>query len=248
MSTVIDTSRTVGDLVTEREARGDVLESLGIDFCCGGRRTLKQACHEAHVPVCRVLGQLAAADTVAENAPPAVNWSRASMSDLIDNIVSTHHVFLRRELPALYARLDKVCLVHGDGHPELLEIRALFRQLRRELEDHMAKEEIDVFPACKAVELRPAAARKEALAAAIGELETEHARVGEAIHTIRRLSAGYAVPADGCRTYKLVMEGLARLEQNTHHHVHKENNILLVKARRKLETAREGSQKPEARS
>ncbi|MBI2922400.1 MAG: iron-sulfur cluster repair di-iron protein [Planctomycetes bacterium] len=233
MNTLIDTSRTVGDLVTEREARGDVLESLGIDFCCGGRRTLKQACREAHLPVCRVLDKLAAADIAAADAP-AVNWSRASMSDLVDNIVSTHHVFLRRELPALYARIDKVCLVHGDAHPELLEIRALFRQLRRELEDHMAKEEIDVFPACKAIELRPAAARKEGLAAAIAELETEHARVGEAIHKIRHLSSGYAVPADGCRTYKLVMEGLARLEQNTHQHVHKENNILLPKARRKL--------------
>lgn len=231
MNTLIDTSRTVGDLVTEREARADIFESLGIDFCCGGRRTLKQACREASVPVCRVLDKLAAADTAAIDAP-AVNWSRASMSDLIDNIVSTHHVFLRRELPALYARLDKVCLVHGDGHPELLEIRALFRQLRRELEDHMAKEEIDVFPACKAIELRPGAARKEGLADAIGQLETEHARVGETIHAIRRLSASYAVPKDGCRTYRLVMEGLARLEQNTHHHVHKENNILLVKARK----------------
>ncbi len=226
----VDPSRPLGDLVTERESRGEVLEHFGLDFCCGGKKTLRAACAELKIRVEDVVQALDASDRTAP-AEGARDWTKATLRDLTDHIVGTHHVFLRQALPELEFKVRKIADVHGEHHPELLQVRDTFLTLRKEIEAHMEKEEDVVFPAVKAAE-----AKKKAgdVKAAMKELEDEHEIVGDALHRIRALTKSYAVPPDACPTYRAALKGLSALEMDTHHHVHKENNILLPRARRLL--------------
>lgn len=226
----LDPTRSLGDLVAERESRGFVLERFGLDFCCGGAKSLRSACDEARLCVDDVVAALQASDR-APLAEGTRDWTRATLRDLADHIVGTHHVYLRQALPELEVAVQKLATVHGAHHPELLEVRDTFLMLRKEIEAHMEKEEDVVFPAVKAAEAK----RKVSdVRAAMDELEDEHAVVGDALHRIRALTSSYAVPSDACPTYRATLKDLEKLEIDTHHHVHKENNILLPRARRLL--------------
>jgi len=225
----IDPKKSLGDLVTERESRGEIFEHFGLDFCCGGKKSLEASCSELKLKLDDVLKALAA-DDAKQPQEGTRDWTKVTLRDLIDHIVGTHHVYLRNDLGPLQAKVEKIAQVHGDRHPELRKVRDIYTALRKELESHMEKEEDVVFPHVKALEAK----KKDGagLEAPMHELENEHEKVGEALHEIRRLTNSYEVPADGCPTYRATMKGLAALEMDTHHHVHKENNILLPKARR----------------
>lgn len=226
----VSSAKSLGDLVTERESRGEILEHFGLDFCCGGKKSLEVACAELNLRVDDVVRALEEADqrTPVEGSR---DWTKATLRDLADHIVGTHHVYLRSALPELEVKVRKVAEVHGAHHPELLQVRDTFLMLKREIEAHMEKEEDVVFPAVKAAEAKRKAGD---VAAAMKELEDEHVVVGDALHKIRALTNSYAVPDDACPTYRSALKGLSALEMDTHHHVHKENNILLPRARRLL--------------
>src|SRR5262245_28232859 len=131
------TTPTVGELVAERPARSRVFEVLGIDYCCGGKLTLAEACARRGLEEKVVRARLAADDT----ASPAceTDWRQVSLSELCAHIVATHHAFLRRELPRLRDLLAKLARVHGDRHPELIALLAVFEPFAAELDQHMAK-------------------------------------------------------------------------------------------------------------
>lgn len=226
MPAAIDASRSLADLVTDREGRGDVFEKYGLDFCCSGRKSLRDACRESRIPLVDVLRALERQDATPPPATAVVDWRKAPLRDLIDHIVGTHHVYLRHALPSLQMKLDRIAQVHGERHPELWEVRELFARLKMDLESHLQKEEGTVFPAIRLVEAGHPLPEPDLV-----ELEDEHRRVGEALHRIRRLTGIYNVPSDSCPNYRGAMMGLATLEADTHQHVHKENNILLPRAR-----------------
>src|SRR5262245_50330857 len=138
-------SRLVGDLVAERPTRARVFEQLGIDYCCGGRRPLGDACRERGLDVESVVALLDD-DTNTFDEP---DWRRAPLSELCDHIVAVHHDYLRRELPRLAELLAKCERAHGEDRPELVEARETFEHLRAELEHHLADEERRLFPACR---------------------------------------------------------------------------------------------------
>ncbi len=226
MNATIDVTRSLGELVTERESRGDILEKFGLDFCCGGKQSLRDACKDSKVPLADVVRALEREDATPPPATAVIDWRKAPLRDLLDHIVGTHHVYLRHALPALQTKVDKIAQVHGENHPELWQVRELFAGLKMELESHLKKEEDVVFPAIRRLE-----AGVPLPESAMGELEEEHQKVGDTLHKLRRLTGTYHVPADACPTYRAAMTGLAALEADTHHHVHKENNILLPRAR-----------------
>lgn len=221
---------TVGQLVVERPSRARVFERLGIDYCCGGKLPLREACQRKHLDYDAVLTELE-----QEQAAPsesARNWAAASLTELCDHIEQTHHAYLKEELPRLEFLTKKVAARHGDNRPALLEIQELFAALKVEMEDHMMKEERIFFPYCRtldaAVELPPT--RCGGAASPIEVLTREHEDAGDALVQFRALTGNYTCPQDACNTFRAMYDGLQHLERDMHEHVHKENNILFPRA------------------
>jgi regulator of cell morphogenesis and NO signaling len=218
----------VSDLVVEEPARARVFERFGIDYCCGGRTPLASACAERGLDVEEVIAAL-------EDPGPAgaddVDWSAVPVADLCAHIVDHHHAYLRAELPALRLLVEKVARAHGDGHPELAEVQATFQAVAGELEQHMAKEEQILFPACTALERGHAAGFSfGSLESPIAVMEHEHDEVAEGLSRLRELTGGYVHPHGACTSYRAMLDRLAALEADTHRHVHEENNILFPRA------------------
>jgi regulator of cell morphogenesis and NO signaling len=225
----ISVDTTVGELVTERPGRARVFERFGINYCCGGGRSLAAACAGVGLDPEAMRRELESIGYGGEAGP---DWSQASISELVDHIVETHHGYLRAELPRLSFLVEKVAGAHGGRHPELLELREAFGGLRAELESHTAKEEQVLFPACK--ELEGADGRPDfrfgSVRNPIGAMIREHVDAGDGLRRVRRLARDYVVPEDACNTYRAMLDGLAELERDTHYHVYKENSLLFPKA------------------
>jgi len=217
---------TLGELVTSRPGAARVLERLGLDYCCGGGRTLADACAERGVSSAHVI------DTVAAEAPEAPEpWAEMGPAALVDHLEATHHRYLHAELPRLTQLADKVASVHGERHPELLDVATVYGELRADLEPHLMKEERALFPMVR--ELATADPGHPAPTFGCGSLRnpisvllTEHDTAGALLEQLHDITSGHATPDDGCASYRALYDGLAELEADTHLHVHKENNLL----------------------
>src|SRR6516165_8578528 len=128
-----ETMKTVAQIAVEHPAAAREFEKLGIDYCCGGSRTLEEACTTARVSVDEVLKRLEGLST----APTEQNFAELSLSDLIEHINSTHHVFVREECPRIQQLAAKVVAKHGETHPELGEVQSIFGALAAELLLHL---------------------------------------------------------------------------------------------------------------
>jgi regulator of cell morphogenesis and NO signaling len=224
---LIDVSTTLADVVNGWPELAAELERRGLDYCCGGARTIEDACSSAGLdPASTVVELGAAAERVERTGAP--DWTTMPAEELIDHLVETHHAYLWAELPRVTALLDKIVTVHGERHPELTDVAACFGRIRADLEPHMLKEEQVLFPM-----VRELAASDEVPAFDCGSLQNpisvmlrEHDVVGEMLAELRELTGGYTVPADGCASYQACFAALAGFEADTHLHVHKENNLL----------------------
>ena len=232
----IQLDQTVGNLVSERPARARIFEALGIDYCCGGKIPLKEACNHLGLNPDTVLKALAEVDTSPEAGP---DCNAMSLTELVDHIVDTHHAYLNNELPRLTGLIEKVVAAHGEKDARLAALAGVFHDLQAELEMHMNKEEQVLFPAVR--ELEGASTLPVfhcgSLSNPIGVMEMEHDNAGKALAEIRRLSDDYATPEWACNTYRALMDGLSTIEKDLHLHIHKENNILfprVIEAERRL--------------
>ena len=214
---------TLAELINQHPSLARNLEKLGLDYCCGGRLSLAQAATDKGLDPAAVVTELSLV-AVPENVP----WLNLGARDLVDHVERTHHEFLWQEMPRVSALLNKIVEVHGGRHPELATIRATYEQLRAELEPHMRKEELMLFPAIRALagEEAPPTFPFGSVKNPISKLLSEHDQAGELLEQLREQTNGYQAPADGCATYQATFAGLAGLEADTHLHVHKENNLL----------------------
>ena len=222
MSTLHDIA--LSDLVATNSAAARVLDRYGLDYCCHGRRTLRDACESAALAVDDVVAEL------SESEPGTPAWMDLSLADLADHIVATHHAYLHTELPLLDALAAKVASVHGGRHPELNEVRRLVAEIRADLEPHLLKEERILFPAIGALTGGQRDFPFGTIANPVRMMLVEHDRTGELLSELRETSGGFAVPDDGCASYRSLYERLAALEHDTHVHVHKENHVLFPAA------------------
>ncbi len=214
-------------MVAEDYARAAVFKRLGIDFCCGGSRTVGAACEQAGVQVENLEEALAGADRKARDWPDPRGWDAAFLANYI---VEVHHRYVRETLPVLVQFAHKVARVHGDRQPELHRIRDLVEELAVEMDLHMADEEQNVFPRIAAL----VASQKDGNSASGGELhdpiaalEHDHDHAGDLMRQLRELSDGYAPPVMACATYRATYAKLSELEDDLHRHVHLENDVLL---------------------
>ncbi len=226
----IDTTATVAQLVIERPSRARVFEQIGIDYCCGGKKSLQQACEEKQLQVDEVVRALLDAEQTADHEER--DWSQATLTELCEHIVATHHEYLRRELPRLSELTRKVADAHRDRHPEWDEVREVYENLRFELHLHMQKEEHVLFPAIMQMEQANAPLRFHfgTVANPIRMMEHEHDTAAQALDDLRRLTNNYTPAEDACPTTRAMLEALETLEKDLHLHIHKENNILHPRA------------------
>jgi len=225
---------TVRSVVAGDSRTAAVFERHGIDYCCGGDRTIDQACREAGVSAEAVLADLAALpDTDAAPPPRFAAWDPGF---LVDYIVANHHAYVRGALPTILAHTRKIAEKHGARHPELAEIARTFEDVAGELTQHMMKEEHILFPYVKTLAAQAAAGCPPSpspfgtVANPIHMMEREHESAGGAMRRIRELTHGYQLPDDACETYQVTFAELQEFERDLHQHVHLENNLLFPKA------------------
>jgi regulator of cell morphogenesis and NO signaling len=223
MTSTIGPSTTLGDLVTSHPDLASELERRSLDYCCGGARTLADACAIEGLDPATVVEELAAVAT-AEPAP----WAGLGAGGLVDHLERTHHAYLHGELPRIAALSAKVRGVHGANHAELAEVDDLFGRLRDELDPHLAKEERVLFPLIRALasEAEAPASHCGSLRGPISQMLREHDQAGALLERLREAAGGYVVPADGCASYRALYRALEQLESDTHLHLHIENNRL----------------------
>jgi len=226
--TAIEPSSTLADLVVARPARARLFEQLQLDYCCGGARTLADACTQRGLDPQTVATLIAALDTEPGDRDDVHDVTRASIGELCDHIVSAHHDTLRRDLPLIADLIATVVRVHGIQRPELRDLQRVFAGMQSSLEAHLSLEEDTLFPACRATEAGEIRGVDEAL---LAEHEADHTEVGEALVALRELSGGYGAKRALCGTHRALLESLHELELDLHQHVHEENNILFPRVR-----------------
>ncbi|WHY02083.1 iron-sulfur cluster repair di-iron protein [Neobacillus sp. DY30] len=222
----ISTNTLVRDIVNELPKTSDVFKKFRIDFCCGGNIPLSEAIAANGINEEDIMAELRLVFEKNSSAETDLEvWTKSDSNTIIDHVINHYHRTSEEELSLLSPYVTKVSRVHGDSHPELLKVYELFYEFKRELIEHMAKEETVVFPIIKQLEDGTIENREEAINMII-ELEKEHDHAGEILRQIRAITSDYTLPADACGTYRLVYKRLEDLEGLTFMHVHLENNIL----------------------
>ena len=232
----LNTAKTVRELAVEFPNATRVFEKLGIDYCCGGNKSLKEACATVNVSADEILDSLEMNEEESRASRKGRNWQVEPLADVIAHINNTHHKYTRAEIARLGPLFDKVCSVHGKNHPELQHVRASFRGLAQELTTHMMKEEMVLFPYITRME-ESVIEGQPVLPPPFGSVQNpvammmhEHDSAGEALRAMRQASAGYTPPGDACVSYQTLYKALADFEADLHQHIHLENNILFPRA------------------
>jgi len=219
---------SLGDIVANDFRSASLFSKAGIDFCCGGKKTLQQACNEKSVDTETLEIEL----NELHNKPiaPSQDFNNWNLAFLADYIVNTHHQYVVKTLPELVFYTQKIATVHGPHHPELVEVAALFAQVNAELLQHLQKEEELLFPAIKEALKGASPNARQTIASEINRMSGEHEFAGGAIDHISELTNHYSIPEDACNTYLVTLKLLQQFEEDLHIHVHLENNILFPKA------------------
>lgn len=224
---------TVGEIAAKDIRKAEVFKKYGIDFCCGGKKSLKQACEEKGLDVDIVEAEL---ENPVQATSSANDYNRWESDFLADYIYNQHHLYYYNELPVLKGLITKVTQHHGSNHPELKYLYSLFAQLVQELDTHFMKEEKVVFPFIKALVAAKRTGDFEALnnqpsiTDPIRIMEIDHDAAGEILTEMNKLSNDYTPPVDACNSYQFLYKKLKDLEEDLHQHIHLENNILFPKA------------------
>ncbi|HEX6982617.1 MAG TPA: iron-sulfur cluster repair di-iron protein [Balneolaceae bacterium] len=223
--------RTVGQIVAEDYRTAQIFRNFKLDFCCGGNKTIDEACNKKGINPSEVKRAL---EELGKEGAEQDNYNNWSLDFLTDYIINNHHQFTRSKLPEIGFYAKKVAKVHGDRHSELKEIHKEFEKLSAELISHMDKEEKLLFPFIKklvAGGMNEADKFKFGSASdPIAMMEEEHDEAGASMSKIRELSDDFTPPEDACATYHVLFENLEGFEKDLHKHVHLENNILFPKS------------------
>ena len=224
---VTDPATHVADLVTEAPSRAAVFEQLGIEYCCGGRVPLIDACADKGLAIDEVVAML---DASTDAAPIEIDLSSVGIEELIANIVDVHHARLRTELPRVAALAGKVARAHGGSDARLVEARDEVDRLVAELAEHLESEEVDVFPVCVRL-ASGATVDPTELRQLLETLEDEHDHVAVRLARLRELLDDFVPPPGACTSYRAYLDTLERIESDIHLHVHKENHVLFGRVR-----------------
>lgn len=231
--TDFEAGETIGQLAAKDLRKAEVFRKYGIDFCCGGKKTLKQVCDEKGLELAAVEAEL---DNAGQTGKAAEHFDRWSPDFLADYIYNKHHVYYYDEGPVIADLLNKVVTRHGEHYPELNRVYDLYKELAQELGGHFAKEEKILFPFIKALVQAKATGNREALrtqfsiAEPVRMMEAEHEAAGDLLAALEKATDGYTAPDGACNSFQFLYRKLSELQDDLHQHIHLENNILFPKA------------------
>jgi len=222
----------VGALVAADFRTADVFTKYGIDYCCGGQKTIGQACIEQAIHLETIREEVTKA---VESGKLSEQYNHWALDFLSDYIVNQHHHYAKNITPRLSAMVKTVIEVHGEEHSELHTVGAIWQAISGELVAHMQKEELILFPYIRqlvhsteeGISIQPPAFGSAA--ELIYLMEEEHQATGDQLAALAELSNGFTPPADACNTYQMLYTYLADFQAMTRMHVHLENNILFPK-------------------
>ncbi|MGV3527443.1 MAG: iron-sulfur cluster repair di-iron protein [Flavisolibacter sp.] len=229
----VDGGETVGEIAAKDLRKAEVFKKYGIDFCCGGKKSLKQACEEKGLDVEIVEAEL---ENPVVTVSSANNYNGWEPDFLADYIYNQHHVYYYNEMPVIRQLAMKVTQHHGDNHPELRHVYSLLGQLVQELDVHFIREERVLFPFIKALVQAKRTGDMEALNSQpsltepVRMMEVDHEAAGEILAEVQRITNNYTPPADACNSYQFFYKKLKEFDEDLHQHIHLENNILFPKA------------------
>lgn len=226
--------KTIGEMVAADYRIAQIFKNHKIDFCCKGNRSLQEVAQKNNLEVTTLLKEID--EVQVQNNTDNTDFKSWPLDLLTDYIEKKHHRYVEERIPVLQQYLNKLCKVHGERHPELLEINAHFSASAGELAMHMKKEELLLFPWVR--KMIKAERQKEDLGRPhfgtvrnpIEMMMQEHDNEGERFRQIAMLSDNYTPPADACNTYRVAFSLLQEFEEDLHKHIHLENNILFPKA------------------
>ena len=233
---MINSEMTVREVTAQVPESTRIFEKLTIDYCCGGGRPLIEACDSAGVEVDNVIEMLTDLSQSEASESGVADFQKLSLTELVNHILETHHIFTRSEMARIEALIAKVVNAHAANHPELLKLENLFQRLCADLKPHMFKEEQVLFPYIVGIEQAVANGRPFPFAPfgtvknPVRMMTKEHDSAGEILHELRLLTADYQVPQDACMSYQTLYRALEDFEKDLHQHIHLENNILFPKA------------------
>jgi regulator of cell morphogenesis and NO signaling len=224
----------VKDIALSSSRARQVLEEAGVDYCCGGGKSLDAACGCAGAPPKEILKRLR--QKGEQTGSDDANWVAAPLGDLTRHIREKHHQYVRQAIARIALLIEKVNAKHGKNHREIADIERLFLAVGREMLMHMQKEELILFPFIDALEqaangqgsLEPPFF--QTVQNPIFAMMREHDAAGDLVKQIREASGAYKAPADACTSYTALYKELREFEADLHQHVHLENNILFPRA------------------
>ncbi len=219
---------TIGEIAAKDIRKAEVFKKLGIDFCCGGKKSLQEAAAEAGLNEQLVQQALENADVVVTETEvhDYNNWDIGFLADYIYNI---HHRYVRENGPIIEQLADKVAHRHGAEHHELYQLAEGMHKFMEDLYNHLEKEEQNLFPVIKKLEKGTEYTAQQAQEA-VKYMEQEHEDAGEELRNLRKLTADYKLPANACNSYTYLYQKIQEFESDLLRHIHLENNILFPKA------------------
>ena len=230
MDSLISASASVSSIVAAQPSLARLFEGVGIDYCCGGKRSLADACSAKGLDPATFVVLLKAMAKLPAGAP-LVDANALTLTALADHIEQSHHRYMQAALPALVEKADRVATKHGWRDPRLVPVAETMRALAADMFLHMAKEEQILFPLVRELEKTGATSGHcGSIANPIRQMEHEHDGAGAAVARLRELTDGFTPNADACNTHRAMLAGFAALEADLHQHVHKENNVLFPRA------------------
>jgi regulator of cell morphogenesis and NO signaling len=218
---VIAPTDTLGAIAASHPGATNVFLRHRLDFCCGGGRSLADACRTVNLDPHLVIGEILARDDAQDEKE---RWTGRPLGELIDHILTRYHERLRRDLPPLVEAARRVERVHATKTACPHGLTAHLERMAVEVESHMRKEEQVLFPALRAGHRGPA------LHMPIRVMMQEHDEHGENLRRLRELTTDLTAPAEACTTWRALYEGLTALEADLMRHIHLENNVLFPAA------------------
>jgi regulator of cell morphogenesis and NO signaling len=219
-------NKTIAEIVSDDISTASVFKKYNLDFCCGGGKTVENACNNANINAEDVVNDLL--NNTSNNSAPSLNFKDWNADFLVDYIVNVHHTYVKENLSIINEFATKVAKVHGEHAPETIEINHLFTALSNELTSHLEKEESILFPAIKAKLINSDFEYDKGV---IKILEDEHDAAGTIVKKIHKLSNNFTPPEWACNTYKALYFKLNEFINDLYQHIHLENNILFPKVK-----------------
>jgi regulator of cell morphogenesis and NO signaling len=243
----ITEEKTIGEVVAIDYKLAGLFENYGIDFCCGGGKTIKEICSDKNINSLELVAKIN--ELLSDEETESINYDSWPLDLLVDYIEKKHHRYVRQQIPVIQKFMEKLCKVHGNNHPELFKINELFTGAAAQLTNHMVKEELILFPYVKQLLDNPVNVDLPGFRSVenpINVMVEEHDAEGERFRRIAGLSNNYTPPEEACNTYKAAYVLLKEFEKDLHLHIHLENNILFPKTIKQEKNAGKNSANQEA--